>query len=68
MPQKKTRIIVVDTCPACQEDKVLSDTPEGNVQFTEALCFDCREQAVQESQMDSFDVAYARASANGWAD
>ena len=55
-------------CPACDHIKVLSATTEHGVIFYEALCSRCRAEAIRESQMDAFDVAYERDRANGWAD
>jgi hypothetical protein len=57
-----------DTCPGCDKTVTVSDRPSGTTRFTEPVCEDCREEALREAEMDSFDVAYERARANGWAD
>jgi len=57
-----------DRCPGCKKPARLSDRPEGRIIFTEPVCDKCRARAVRESEMTSFDHAYERAIANGWAD
>ncbi len=62
----------VESCPRCNRIADLSDVPEEGVTFTEAICDDCREEAIRAYllcyKMDSFDIAYERARANGWED
>jgi len=58
----------LEQCPLCKEQEVLSDAPEQGFTFTEALCHRCRSHAIEDGKMDSFDRAYRRATANGWAD
>lgn len=57
-----------DLCPACGRLAILSDEKERGVQFTEAVCDGCRERAIKDSQMDSYDRDYERQRARGWAD
>ena len=58
----------LETCPSCYRRAVLSDETERSVIFEEAICEKCRQEAIKELYMDSFDIAYERARANGWAD
>ena len=57
-----------DLCPACGRLAILSDAKERGVQFTEAVCEECRDKAIKDSQMDSYDRDYERQRARGWAD
>jgi hypothetical protein len=61
-------ITKADTCPRCGKFDVLDDEMEAGVRFLEPLCYKCREIELARSQMDSFDIAYERARANGWED
>ena len=58
----------VETCPRCKRRAVLSDASERSIIFDEPLCAKCRASVIHDLSMDSFDVAYERARANGWAD
>ena len=59
---------VLETCPRCNRRAVLSDASERSVLFDEPLCDKCRETVIRDLSMDSFDIMYERARANGWAD
>ena len=57
-----------EECPACDKRGVLSDERIGAITFTEPVCEACRSKVERELSMDSFDVAYERERARGWAD
>lgn len=57
-----------EECPQCDKRAVLSDKRIGAISFTEAVCEACRSDIEQELSMDSFDIAYERERARGWAD
>jgi endogenous inhibitor of DNA gyrase (YacG/DUF329 family) len=59
---------LVDECPSCGKVALLSEERIGAVSFTEPICGTCREKELVQWQMDSFDIAYERARANGWPD
>ena len=60
--------VLTDECPRCGELAILSDDRDSGFEFTEPLCEECREKLIRWGQMDSFDIEYERARANGWED
>jgi hypothetical protein len=60
--------LTLDPCPICGRLAPLSDARESGVTFLEPVCGRCRATVLVSASMNSFDVAYARAAANGWAD
>jgi hypothetical protein len=57
-----------EECPMCLKMAFLSDAPQSGVTFEEPVCEECREQAIKELSMDSFDREYERQRGRGWED
>jgi hypothetical protein len=57
-----------EPCPQCGRLAVLDGSRERGVEFTEPLCYRCRQAALKELAVDNWDRAYERARANGWPD